>query len=75
MWRQEQESGPKSASQIDQVQQKMRQFVKAEARSDGDEYLMYYAVLEGDADLLEEDDVECQGHRSFSVRERGFDRW
>jgi hypothetical protein len=36
---------------------------------------MYYAVLEKGADLIEEDAVEGQGHRSFSVRERGLDRW
>jgi len=36
---------------------------------------MYYPVLESDPDLIEEDDVEGQDHRSFFVRERGFDRW
>jgi hypothetical protein len=78
MWRQEQESfpvGSERASQIDHVQRKKDRFVKAEAWSDRDEFVTYYAVLERDADLIEEDGVEHQGHRSFSVTERGFDRW
>jgi hypothetical protein len=36
---------------------------------------MYYGVLERDVDLIEEDGVERQNRRSFSVRERGFARW
>ena len=43
--------------------------------SDGHEYVMHYPVPEKDADLIEEDDLEHQGHRSSSVKETGLAQW
>ena len=40
------------------------------------ESAVHSVVLEGDADLIEEEgDVERQGHRPSSVRARGFAQW
>jgi hypothetical protein len=50
----------------------MCQLPKAEARSDGDEYVMHCAVLERDSDRIEEEHGQ---YCLSSLKERGLAQW